>query len=204
MSGDLLEILFVAAFILFGLLGGRKKRPQQRTPPARPRPQTRAPGGQPTARRVPVPRPQPTITHQRAPDQDRLLRELEGLLTGRPVSEPTPASVSSPMRDMPDPDEAQSLESLEIEEGAGAWEEGLERTSDTAGTARWSAGTARAAESLETLEEAGGASHKRFHALYDRQPAFVQKKPAPRAIAIADVRRAIVWSEILGPPVSER
>jgi hypothetical protein len=104
---------------------------------------------------------------------------------------------------MPDPDEAQSLESLEIEEGAGAWEEGLERASET-GTASWSAGSRRAAESLETLEEAGGASHKRFHALYDRQPAFVQKKPAPRAIAIADVRRAIVWSEILGPPVSER
>ena len=203
MSGDLLEILFVAAFILFGLLGGRKKRPQQRTPPARPRPQTRAPGGQPTARRVPVPRPQPTITHQRAPDQDRLLRELEGLLTGRPVSEPTPASVSSPMRDMPDPDEAQSLESLDLQEGAGAWEEGLERASET-GTARWSAGSTRAVESLETLEAAGGASHRRFHALYDRQPDPVPTKPTPRVFGIADVRRAIVWSEILGPPVSER
>jgi hypothetical protein len=107
------------------------------------------------------------------------------------------------MRDMPDPDEAQSLESLDLREGAGAWEEGLERASET-GTARWSAGSTRAAESLETLEEAGGASHKRFHALYDRQPDPVPTKPAPRVFGIADVRRAMVWSEILGPPVSER
>jgi len=197
MSGDLLEILFVAAFILFGLLGSRKKRPQQGRPPTRPRPQPRTP----VARRAP-PRSQPTARAS-GTDQERLLRELEGLLTGRPVSEPAPASGPSPMRDMPDPDEAQSLESLEIEEGASAWEEGLERASET-GTASWSAGSTRAAESLETLEEAGGASHKRFHALYDRQPDFVQKKPAPRVFGVADVRRAIVWSEILGPPVSER
>jgi hypothetical protein len=200
MGGDLLEVLFVVAFILFGLLGGRKKRPQQGTPPARPRPQGRAP----LARRTP-PGPQPTTARAPAREQDRLLRELEGLLTGRrPVrSEPEPARMPSSTLDVPDPDEARSLESIDIDE-AGGWDEGLERTSETAGTARWSAGSARAAESLETLEAAGGASHKRFHALYDRPPEPVKQKPVPPAFPGTDVRRAMVWSEILAPPVSLR
>jgi hypothetical protein len=198
MSGDLLEILFVAAFILFGLLGGRKKRPPQGTPPARPRPQRWAPA----ARRAPG--SQPTTARAPATDQNRLLRELEGLLTGRPVQrEAEPASVTSGTADLPDPDEARSLESLEIEEGGG-WEEGLERTSETAGTARWTAGHDRGAESLETLEAAGGASHKRFHSLYDRPPEPVKTKAVPPAFPGTDVRRAMVWSEILAPPVSLR
>ena len=106
------------------------------------------------------------------------------------------------MRDMPDPDEARSLESLEAE-GSAVWEEGLERALEAGVSARWIAGRDQGAESLETLEEAGGASHKRFHALYARppEPATTPTRPEFRN---ADLRRAMVWSEILGPPVSER
>jgi hypothetical protein len=201
MSGDLFELLFVLAFILFGILGGRKKKGagQRQLPQPRPRPR-------------PAPRPAPDRsmagrTAQRPPSaprttQDALLQELEGLLTGRPVrGEPVP--VASPMGDTPDPDEARSLESLEDETSA-RWEEGLERATESAESAGWSAGRDRGQESLETLEEAGGASHVRFHSLYDRQPD-APPRPTQRAVfRNADVRRAVIWSEILGPPVSER
>jgi hypothetical protein len=198
MSGDLLELLFVAAFILFGLLGGRKKRPQQPMPRPRQRPEV------PRSRPPVVRRPQAPPARAGAPgtDQERLLRELEGLLTGRPVRvEPVP--VPSPMGDTPDPEEARSLESLE-DETSDRWEEGLERATEAAETARWTAGREQQAESLETLEEAGGASHVRFHSLYDRQPDAPPRPPQRATFRNADVRRAVIWSEILGPPVSER
>ncbi len=59
------------------------------------------------------------------------------------------------------------------------------------------------AQSLETLEPAGEASHRRFHERY------VEQAPAPAPRPRADVfpaltprtaRQAIVWREILGPP----
>jgi hypothetical protein len=107
------------------------------------------------------------------------------------------------MGDIPDPEEARSLESLEDETSA-RWEEGLERATESAETARWGEGRAREAESLETLEEAGGASHVRFHSLYDRQPDAPPRAPERATFRNADVRRAVIWSEILSPPVSER
>jgi hypothetical protein len=205
MDGDLLELLFVAAFILFGLLGGRKKK-RPASPVPRPRPELRsrpdrtavARPGAPRGGRAPAPRAAGT-------EQDRLLRELESLLTGRPIPpEPPPAPARAPVRELPDPDEARSLESLEAE-APSRWEEAATRATEaTEGTARWRAGRTRAVESLETLEEAGGASHERFHALYDRPPEPAEPRGTQPMFPAGDMRRAIIWSEILGPPVSER
>jgi hypothetical protein len=205
MSGDLFEILFVLAFILLGLLGGRKKKPgagQPQVPRPMPRPR---PGSPPTARRA------PTVSRPARPPappettQDVLLRELEGLLTGRrpgPV-EQAPTGAPAPVHRVPDPDEARSLETLEVEETA-AWEAGIERASEARETARWTEGRDRAPVTLETLEEAGESSHARFHERYAAtaaaQPAVVE---APED-GLRHVRRAVVWAEILGPPVSLR
>jgi hypothetical protein len=195
MKGDLLNLLFVAAFILFGLLGGRKKkRPPTPIPRQRARPDPRM-----GADRLPAGRPAPRAGR---PEQDRLLRELESLLTGRPArSETAPPPAYGSMQDLPDPDEARTFETLEADETS-SWEGGKARAADV--TDVWQAGEARAAETLETLEAAGGASHKRFHALYDR-PQEVAKPRRPRpSFPTAEMRRAFIWSEILGPPVSER
>lgn len=188
MGGDLFEILFVIAFILFGILGGRKKKPDAR----------------PTRRPRPEPRPRPDRRPERVQraGQDAILRELEALLGGRRPEPPAPRPAPMPADLVPDPDEARSLETLEVEETA-AWEEGLERSSSTE-TARWLEGTTRRAATLETLEGAGEASHERFHGRYELSaPARVTRRQGPD-FDLQDVRRAIVWAEILGPPVSLR
>ena len=188
MGGDLFEILFVLAFILFGILGGRKKKPDTRTrrpPAARPGPQRRSP-----RRRERV---------QRA-GQDAILRELEALLGGRRPEPTAPRPAPMPTDLVPDPDEARSLETFEVEE-TDAWDEGLERTP---GTATWAEGADRRAATLETLESAGEASHERFHKRYELSaPARVTRRQGPD-FDLQDVRRAVVWAEILGPPVSLR
>jgi hypothetical protein len=204
MSGDLFELLFVIAFILFGILGGRKKkRPgagQQQLP--RPRPRLR-PAPRPAPERFPGARRPPPATPQTP--KDALLRELEGLLTGqRPAPvEVEPAWVPASSDRVPDPDEARSLESLE-DEGSAAWEEGLEQASDIRDTPGWAKGRDREAGTLETLEEAGETSHQRFHERYAIAPRAESRAPRGPIFDIKDIRRAIVWSEILGPPVSLR
>jgi hypothetical protein len=203
MNGDLLELLFVAAFILFGLLGGRKKkRVPTPTPRSRPRPDLRSAADRTAVRQPPTAHAPAGAAPRGRSDQERLLRELEGLLTGRPVRpEPEPAPAPGSMEDFPEPEEARSLESLAPEEPS-PWEEAKARVPDV--TDRWRAGRERPAETLETLEEAGGASHDRFHALYDRPPDVAQPTGTPPAFPTSDIRRAVIWSEILGPPVSQR
>jgi hypothetical protein len=182
MSDDLFQLLFVVAFILFGLLGGRKKPSQQ--PQQRPQPRPRP------ARQPPSPRPRQAA--EPATPEDMLVRELESVLRGRRV--PAPPEV-------PPPEEAMSLEDIHVEENR-TWLEGQERAAESQETARWAAGRERAAESLETLQEADAARHERFHQKYALQPAAVGTTgPAfPRS----ELQRAIIWSEILAPPVSER
>jgi len=205
-GGDFFELLFVIAFILFGILGGKKKKPGAGQPQV-PRPRTRPrPAPRPTPDRSPAGRyPQPTPRASSETAQDVLLRELEGLLTGRgpvPVEQDEPRWSPTSSDRVPDPEEARSLESLEVEETA-VWEEGLERASEVRDTPRWTEGRDRPAASLETLEEAGAASHDRFHERYD---FTVQAKRAARGptFDVVDMRRAVIWTEILGPPVSER
>lgn len=106
-----------------------------------------------------------------------MLRELERLLG-------TPVEIEQ--------EEAVSLERTDREDVAREPE-----------SAAWTAGIERAAESLETLEEAGGKSHQRFHARYPDAPPPAAE-PAHAGPTTAQLRRAIIWSEILAPPVSLR
>jgi hypothetical protein len=90
---------------------------------------------------------------------------------------------------VPDPDEARSLEVIE----------------EPAETARWMAGIERAATSLETTEAAGEVSHKRFRDRYETTAAARVTTDATASVKeLAVLRRAIIWSEILAPPMSLR
>ena len=187
MSDDLLQIIFAAALILFGLLGGKKKKKKPTQHPPRQRPTQAARPAPPPARTGrPAPQmrsapPQPAAPQQR----DVLLGQLQRMLGGQVEAEPLEVEVP----------EAVSLEATDVEERR----QRVEGTS-----ARWAAGLKRGAESLETLEEAGDSSHARFHA------RLQATAPAPPVAAgqvdpaTARLRHVIIWSEILGPPVSMR
>ena len=56
------------------------------------------------------------------------------------------------------------------------------------------------AESVETLEPAGGASHDRFHERYLRPLDEIRRVEVHATLAPGGIRAAVVWSEILGPP----
>lgn len=56
------------------------------------------------------------------------------------------------------------------------------------------------AESLETLEAAGEASHARFHQRYIKPLAEVRSVRHPAAAPPGGMPAAVVWAEILGPP----
>lgn len=183
MSGDVLEVLAVLAFILFGLLGGKKKKNQpQQTRPRRPLQPRATPG---TGRAGATTR------------QDALMRELENLFTGR---------VSSPPRRLPEPEEpteAVSLEPVDAEESA-RWEAGLEEAAAVQETTAWEEGLHRDKRSLETLEGAGKESHARFHERYDQAGQRPMVHSVGPEFHSRDLRRAIVWAEIMNKPVSMR
>lgn len=59
------------------------------------------------------------------------------------------------------------------------------------------------ARSLETLEPAGERSHQRFREKYMTEPVAPDQPgdvAAPSTRRPSDLRRAIIWREILGPP----
>jgi hypothetical protein len=185
MSDDVLQLIFAAVLILAGLLGGKKKKPTPPQPPrrrpaqaSRPARPAQAPRPAPPMRPAPAPRP------AASPSRDALLDQLQRMLSGQ--VEAHPLEVELP--------EAVSLEATDVEE----------RRQPVEGTnARWAAGLEREAQSLETLEEAGESSHSRFHA---RLQATAAATPAAAEAdpAMVRLRQAIIWSEILGPPVSMR
>ena len=180
---DLLQILVIVTFIVMGLLGSsRKKKRQQQT---RSRSRLHPPAA-PGTRRAGVPT-----------RQEDLLRELENLFTGR---------VSPPPRRLPEPEEpteAVSLEPVDATETA-SWEEGLEEAAAVQETTAWKEGLHRDTKSLETLEGAGEESHARFHRRYDHAEQRPVARPVGQEFHTHDLRRAVVWTEILGKPVSMR
>jgi hypothetical protein len=94
-----------------------------------------------------------------------------------------------------EPAEAVSLEETDFEE----------RPARVEGPgARWTEGLDRGAESLETLEEAGESSHARFHARLQATAGAAPGDAQPVDPGVARLRQAIIWREILGPPVSLR
>jgi hypothetical protein len=67
------------------------------------------------------------------------------------------------------------------------------------------AGIERNTESLETLEEAGPESHARFRDRYKTTAAARVTTDAAASVGqLAALRHAIVWSEILAPPIALR
>ncbi len=61
------------------------------------------------------------------------------------------------------------------------------------------------AQSVETLEPAGGASHERFHERYidstpTAPPAVTKPRRSPLVLRPNTLRQAIIWREVLGPP----
>lgn len=188
MSDDLLQLIFAAALVLFGLLGGqkKKKRPTTQQPP-RPRPKPAAPrSAAPRPRPAPAP---PTSPPAPAPQRDALVKELERLL-GVPVEVEGSGAIP----------EAVSLERTDVEDTrVGPELVGPERVST-----RWTEGIDRSETSLETLDEAGAQSHERFHQRYAALAPMTATADAPPTIATRRLRQAIIWSEILGPPVSLR
>jgi hypothetical protein len=192
MSDDLLQLIFAAALVLFGLLGGRKKkRPTQQPPrrrPEQPRPRPKQPAPRSTtpqpARPVPAARPAAP-----APQRDVLVKELERLL-GVPVEVEESGAIP----------EAVSLEQTDVEEKR----VGQERIGPERASIRWTEGMERGTESLETLEEAGATSHELFHARYPTAAPAIVTVEAPPGGATLRLRQAIIWSEILGPPVGLR
>ncbi len=61
------------------------------------------------------------------------------------------------------------------------------------------------AQSVETLEPAGRASHERFHERYvdstpSAPPAVTKPRRSPLVLRPSTMRQAIIWREVLGPP----
>ncbi|MCH7876474.1 MAG: hypothetical protein IH965_14425 [Gemmatimonadetes bacterium] len=194
---DLFQVMIVLGIIIFGLLGGRKKKPRQQRP-AGPTTRPRQPaGGGP-------PRQQPTQPPN-LQEIERILRQGMGL----------PTQVPTPQR--PQEQEGPPVTVADEAQEPGVWQAGLDRRAQTAETLEpaaeepgvWQAGLDRPAQTLETLEPAGGTSHERFHKKYLElgeplpPPATVTPMEGPQ-FSKADLRRLIVWREILGPPLGLR
>ncbi|HSK17676.1 MAG TPA: hypothetical protein VK912_00945 [Longimicrobiales bacterium] len=215
----LILIVFVVAPLIEKLLKAGKgaqqppeQRPQQRIPPQQ---------------RVPQPRPQARLPQQHREERagrsdeaaaDMLPDDLWEILTGerRTPRAPAPAPEVEP-QDIEEryPVEAYPDESLSLEEAA------LEQPSPRGWPSRLPEDTAvvlspEAYErplperdvprvvSLEELEFDTEKRHDRFHKRLDTlKPAARVRRPAPSLYRFTndeDVRRAIVMSEILGPP----
>jgi hypothetical protein len=194
MDKDLFQVLLVLAFILFGLLGGRKKK----KPPV--------PGGQTSGRTPAQPRPARDLPGQarRQVSLEELGRMLEA--AQRPPTPTTPRRRPPRFEQTDAPETSTWMEGLERSAESHEttqWEAGLARAAKARETSEWEAGLERAPITLETLEGAGDESHRRFHQRYDlSSPATLDAQPEqPDGAAL---RRAIVWSEILAPPVSLR
>lgn len=176
MNGDLLSLLVFIAFVVLSLLGRRKKAP----PPAQPlRPTARSHPRQAGMQRPPPAHPPQTPTGDALRD---LLARLEQTVEPERVPRPAPE---------PEPTEVEVVS--------------LEQSEEPAETARWMAGIERGAETLETLEEAGPKSHARFRDRYKTTAAAQVTADATASVSeLAALRRAVIWSEILAPPIALR
>lgn len=184
-------------WLLFNLLGrGRgDARPRPRTAPqlpqSSPRPQT--------AR-------DPSLgdaTQHEGSRLERFLRELERNLDQAGAAQGLP-SARLPAPALPDDEDVEERESLEAPERVVSLETEVKRParikydqdSDAEGLVR---------RRIVAAEARGGALTKADHKTFDKR---IRQEPADhtavRRYTPAQLRDAIVWREILGPPVSER
>jgi hypothetical protein len=189
-------------WLLFNLIGSGKGSRQGRS------------GGSPR-RAPPPPRPagSPDPTQQEGSMLEQLLRELERNLEGtggaRPAGRtlPAPRRSSGPPPPPPDAGEEEDVEdrtSLEEPERVISLETEPPRRERAAfdHDAEAEATARRRIEKARTRDRAlSKADHRAFDARVRQEPA---DHTAVRRYTPAQLRDAVVWREILGPPVSER
>lgn len=190
---DLIELLlFVVLVVLSMLAGGKKKQPSS--------------GGRPAARR---PRTAPARGTTPGP------RERGGVPAAEPGrTGPVPTRPGEPRTGAETLYEllrtaAERREQGEVEPVAGdrgsltRWQESLEAVEAESGHGAVSLEEEPVVRSLETLEPAGEASHRRFHERYGIDA--VSRAPSPSAgrrvvRPRGGLRDGVVWAELLGPP----
>jgi hypothetical protein len=193
-------------WLLFNLIGQGKKRAGSGSRESRPRPgfQPR-PGGAGGS---------DDPTQQEGSRLEQLLRELERNLesaAGAPPTSPprlpSPRPIARPLPPGPvssEEEDVEERESLEVPERVVSLEQEVRRPQRAAYDQDTEA-EAIARRRIEAARRRDGplrkADHKAFDAKIRQEPA---DHTAVRRYTPAQLRDAIVWREILGPPVSER
>ena len=190
-------LILGAVWLLFNLLGrGRgEERPRPRAAPRLPEPLPNAPAARPPSAGDP--------TQREGSRLEQLLRQLERNLEQAGAGQGLPP-LGVPVPPLPDDEDVEDRESLEQPERVVSLETEVKRparveysqdsNAEELVRRRIAAGDARSG----ALTKAG---HKTFDASIRQQPA---DHTAVRRYTPAQLRDAIVWREILGPPVSER
>ena len=173
-------------WLLFNLIGQGKGRPRTPSPP------------------MPQPRPTgaPDSTQREGTRLERLLRELERSLenvaerpSAGPVKLPAPRRVEEDVEERGSLEEPERVASLETDVPR---RERPEYDQDTGAEAI----VQRRIEAARVRDHAlGKADHQAFDAKIRQEAA---DHTAVRRYSPAQLRDAIVWREILGPPVSDR
>lgn len=193
-------LILGALWLLFNLLG----RARGKAPP-RPRQAPRRPTPRPLP---PTPQPAPPAAHwpsegdptQREGSQlERLLRQLERSLEeaagpeGRPAASRLPEAEDVEDRaSLEEPEDVVSLEAEVLRPPRPRYDH--DDAAEEVARRRIAAADARSGELTK-------ADHARFDQRIRQEPA---DQTAVRRYTPAQLRDAIVWREILGPPVSER
>jgi hypothetical protein len=180
-------LILGALWFLVNLLTGLKRK----RPPAPP--EERAPR--------PVQSSQPDGTQREGSRLEQVLREFERALDqagqGRPAGRPA----SFPL---PEEEEVEERESLEIEPEVVSLEQDVRRVQRREFTQDADA-EQLVARRITAASVRDAARTKADHAKFDNQ---IRQEPAEhtatRGYTEEELRRAVVWREILGPPVSER
>jgi hypothetical protein len=200
-DGDFPWVL-VAAFLLwvFNLLGGKKRTQRPQQPPRR-----SVPPAKPSRTASPA-----DSTQHEGGQLEELLRALEQRLDPTATSVPRtprpPVGRPAP-RPLPHAEELEERDSLEVEPVVESLEEDVRRPERSARDWLRQAEERERARTAE-VEAREGLSHKARHEAFDRrirlQSPAVPSDPASRRLTLAEMRQAFIWSEILGPPKSER
>ena len=184
--------VYIAAGVWFLLsLLNKARSARDREPPA-PEPPTK-PWPQPPARD-----PRPDATQREGSRLEQVLRELERSLeqagsTSRPVRFP-----------LPEAEEVEDRESLETEPQVMSLEQDVRRAgrqefTQDAGVEELVARRIKAASARDSARTK--ADHVAFDSQIRQEPA---DHTATRGYTAQELRRAVVWREILGPPISLR
>ena len=176
------------------------------TPPRRPPAASTRPPARPGPRQLPGPRPR-TIspitgadaTQREGSRLETLLREL-----GRTLDQAAGPTGRAPDRSLPSAEEVEERESLEVSPEVQSLETAPRRAARVE-VDRDDEAEQVAARRLAAAEAQGKpltrAEHLAFDARIRQEPA---DKTATRGYTVRQLRDAVVWREILGPPVSLR